>query len=209
MTFAEYRYLILADLYRYTRRCDWPALGRQLLTGESYKLVFWMRTARFCRRHPVLKYLLYPLAKAVWKRYKFKFGIGIPFDTPIGPGLYIGHFGAIFVSPGARIGRNVNLSPGVTIGKINRGRLAGYPTIGDNVFIGSGAKVLGAVTVRSGVVISCNCVVADNVPENAIVVGIPAMVVSRAGSASDVENTEYEQILGPWPGAEDAANPAV
>jgi serine O-acetyltransferase len=200
MTFAEYRYLVLADLYRYERRCDLRTLLRQLCHGESYKYVFWMRTANYCRRHPVLKFMAYPLVKAIWKHYRYKFGIGIPFDCPIGPGLYIGHFGAIFVSPGAVLGRNINLSPGVTIGKINRGRLQGYPKIGNDVFIGPGAKVIGAVKVGSQVVISPNCVVAGDLADRSVVVGIPAMVVSRAGSEGDVQNTDYEELLGPWPG---------
>ena len=76
--------------------------------------------------------------------YKYKFGIGIPFITEIGPGFYVGHFGGIFVYPDSKIGRNCNLSQGVTIGNANRGKNKGYPTIGDNVYIGPGAKIIGA-----------------------------------------------------------------
>lgn len=199
MRFAEYRYLVLADLFRYERRCDLRALLRQLWTGESYKFVFWMRTANYCRRHSWFKFLFYPLAKALWKHYTYKFGIGIPYTCAIGPGLFIGHYGTIFVSPLARLGQNINLSQGVTIGKVNRGRLKGYPVVGDDVYVGPGAKIIGAVTVGSRVAISANCVVASDIADGSVVVGIPGMVVARSGSEGYVDNTEYADVLGPWP----------
>lgn len=209
MTFAEYRYLVLADLYRYTRRCDARALLAQLWSGESYKIVFWTRTCAYSRRHPVLKFLAYPVAKALWKHYTYRFGISLPFTCTIGPGFYIGHFGTIIINPRVVFGRNVNISHGVTIGRANRGRLKGAPRIGDDVYIGPGAKIVGAVRLGARVAVGANAVVTDDVPDGGVVVGIPGKVISLQGSEGYVENTDYEGILGPWPEAAGATDPAV
>lgn len=70
------------------------------------------------------------------------YGISIPYNTRIGSGLYIGHFGGIVVNSEAVIGKNCNIHHGVTIGQANRGDKKGYPVIGDRVFIGPGAVVI-------------------------------------------------------------------
>ena len=69
----------------------------------------------------------------------FKYGIEVWPECCIGPGLYIGHFGGIHISCLATIGSNCNISHDVTIGRSNRGRYAGVPVLGNNVFIGAGA----------------------------------------------------------------------
>ena len=129
-------------------------------------------------------------------RCTYKFGIGIPFITEIGPGLFIGHFGCIFIYPECKIGKNLNISQGVTIGNANRGKNKGYPTIGDNVYIGPGAKIIGAVKVGNNVAIGANCVVTKDVPDNAVVVGVPGTIISYMGSVGYVDNTDYQTIIG-------------
>lgn len=81
----------------------------------------------------------------------------------------------IIISDGAKIGRNCTIYHQVTIGQ----RKHGYPTIGDNVYIGAGAKILGAITIGDNVKIGANAVVLDDVPSNCTVVGIPAKVVKK------------------------------
>lgn len=97
---------------------------------------------------------------------KFKYGIDISYRTLIGDGFYIGHFGGIVVHGDSIIGKNCNISQGVTIGVLNHGKKIGAPEIGDNVFIGPGAKVLGNVKIGSNVVIGANAVVTIDVPRN-------------------------------------------
>jgi serine O-acetyltransferase len=116
------------------------------------------------------------------RRYEFRFGINIPFDTRIGPGLYIGHHGAITVHDRATIGKNCNLSQEVTIGEVQTGPNLGVPTIGDNVYIGPGAKVIGNINVGDDVVIGANCVVARDVPDDAVIAGVPGRVLHYTGS---------------------------
>jgi serine O-acetyltransferase len=95
--------------------------------------------------------------------------------TEIGGGLYLPH-GNVVVDGLVSIGRNCVIAPWVTIG--TNGSVAG-PRIGDDVFIGTGAKVLGAISVGDGAKIGANAVVLIDVPAGATVVGIPARVVER------------------------------
>ena len=197
MKFAEYKYLVFSDLYRITGTTKFSALVRELLLGkESYGYNFWMRSCRYARAHAVLKFVAYPIAVLLLRRYGTKFGISIPFNAEIGSGLYIGHFGCIFVHPQARIGKNCNLSQDVTIGQANRGRNKGYPVIGDGVYIGPGARVIGAVRIGNNVAIGANCVVTKDVPDNAVCAGVPGRVISYKGAAGYVDNTEYDEALG-------------
>lgn len=193
MRFREYRYLVGSDLHRMTGRSDARALLRAILVGDVYKYVFWMRTCRYTCHHPWLRYSLYPIARVFLHHYRYKFGIDIPFNTRIGAGFYIGHFSCIFVNEDCVIGDNCNVSQGVTIGTSNRGERAGNPVIGNNVYIGPGAKVIGAIKVGDDVAIGANCVVTRDVPDHAVVAGVPGRVISTKGSAGYVNQVDYER----------------
>jgi serine O-acetyltransferase len=99
----------------------------------------------------------------------------------IGPGLRIYHGDGIVIASGAVIGRGMTIEHQVTIGnRIGHEGELGCPTIGDNVFIGVGAKVLGAIHIGNNVRIGANAVVLHDVPDNATVVGVPSKVVRFA-----------------------------
>ena len=98
-----------------------------------------------------------------------RYGIDIPPSTQVGPGLYINHPGGIVVNSGSVIGANCNLSHEVTLGQANRGARAGLPVVGDGVYIGPGAKIVGAVRVGDDVAIGANAVVTSDVPDHAVV----------------------------------------
>jgi serine O-acetyltransferase len=115
-------------------------------------------------------------------------GISIPYNTEIGAGLYIGHHGAIVVNHAAKIGRAVNINHDVTIGVAFGGRYPGAPVIGDRVYIGPGARVIGGITVGNDAAIGANCVVTKPVPESSVVAGIPGVVISSKGSSAYVIN---------------------
>jgi serine O-acetyltransferase len=139
--------------------------------------------------------VLLPLARLLLIRYKFKYGISIGHRTRIGSGLYIGHFGGIVVNVGAVIGKNCNLSQSVTIGVANRGARKGVPVIGDNVFIGPGAVVLGNLRIGNNVAIGANSVVTHDVPDGAVVAGAPAQIISYGGTDGYVDHIDYPQAL--------------
>jgi serine O-acetyltransferase len=190
--FREYRQTVHADLYRYAGRGGFGAFWRHVRRTPGFKVTFWGRTCAYLKAHPVLRFGFYHLAACVWRWTSVKYGIMIPFTTEIGPGLFIGHFGCIVVHPDAVIGRNCNLSQGVTIGLSARGKREGVPTLGDNVYIAPGAKVFGAIRIGNDVAVGANAVVTRDVPDGAVVAGIPAEVISQEGSAGYVLNTDYE-----------------
>lgn len=79
----------------------------------------------------------------------------------------------MIVNSKAKIGKNLTIYPGVTVGASK----SGVPTIGDNVFLGLGSKVFGDVTIGNNVIVAPNAVVVKNVPDNSIVAGVPAKVI--------------------------------
>lgn len=111
------------------------------------------------------------------------FDITLEFSAEIGPGFQIGHPGGVRLAPGVRIGSNVTIVNEVTIGRDGRPN-KGVPTIGNNVFIGVGARILGAVTVGDNVSIGANAVVIHDVPPNGLAVGVPARFIPKDMSSS-------------------------
>ena len=124
-------------------------------------------------------------------QYQTSLGLEIPDEAVVGPGLHLSHPGSIVVHPLVRIGRDCNLSHEVTIGTSARGARPGVPTVGDGVYIGPGAKIFGAIHIGDNVAIGANCVVTRNVPDNAVVVGVPGRVISLNGAREYVINTDY------------------
>lgn len=106
------------------------------------------------------------------RQLSYKTGFQIPPHT-CGAGLQIWHYGYLIINSEARIGNNATLYPGVEIGEKN----GGCPTIGDNVFIGAGAKIFGPIKIGNNVTIAPNAVVVKDIPDNAIVGGVPAKII--------------------------------
>lgn len=181
-----------ADLYRHLGgQYGWKAGLRAYRLVPGFRFMFWLRLAAMTRASGGLWKLVHVAARLQHKRLRFKFGISIPWQTQIGPGFYIGHFGGIVVNEAARIGRNCNISQGVTIGQLNRGERKGVPSIGDGVYIGPGAVIIGAIHVGAGSAIGANAVVTRDLCDQAVAVGIPARVISTEGSAGYVEHCDY------------------
>ena len=124
-----------------------------------------------------------PIARKWWtfklRRSQRKTLIEIPGNTKIGPGFYIGHSGPIIINPAAVLGKNVNISHGVTIGRENRGKRCGTPTIGNEVWIGANAVIVGNITIGDDVLIAPLSYVNFDVPSHSIVVGNPAKIIAR------------------------------
>jgi serine O-acetyltransferase len=108
---------------------------------------------------------------------RFLTGVEIHPGARIGRKFFIDHGMGVVIGETAEIGDNVTLYHGVTLGGVTWDKVKRHPTLGDNVVIGSGAKVLGPFTVGKGAKIGSNSVVVKEVPENATVVGIPGRVV--------------------------------
>jgi len=177
-----------ADLERYFRMtgAEGPwAKARLVLQTESIWAIAVHRLGHFLRSEaplPARALLRWPFA-ILQLAARLVVGIYLDPAADIGGGLYIGHSGGIWVAPQTRIGRHCNLAHAVTIGVGGSAR-RGAPTIGDRVWIGTKATIAGPVTVGSGAVVGANSLVATDVPENAVVVGVPARVLGFSGSAA-------------------------
>lgn len=126
-----------------------------------------------------------------WRLFRLsrKSGIQIRSRTVIGDGFYIGHTGRVIVHPDAVIGRNVNVATGVTIGQENRGDRRGVPTVGDEVWIGTNAVVVGNIRIGNDVLIAPLSFVNFDVPDHSIVIGNPARIIARENAtAGYIEN---------------------
>ncbi len=195
MTFSEYKYLILSDLFRITGNVRFTVLIRHVLFNKEYKYPFWMRTCNYSKSNFFLKYTIYPIARINLYRLSIKLGISISPSTDIGSGFNINHIGGIVVNGKSVINKNCTISHGVTLGQKNRGKYKGYPILANNIYIGPGAKIIGAVKIGNNVAIGANCVVTQDIPENSVVVGIPGKVISHDGAKGYVVNTEYENVI--------------
>jgi serine O-acetyltransferase len=190
MTFGAYRTLVRSDLYRYTGKTSAVILLGFLLRHPGFTYTFWMRTCAFLASNGWMRYTPpYWVARVLLRRYSYKYGIYLPHDTVVGPGLCITHFGGIYVYNKARIGSNFTVDQEVLLGKTMRGTFKGAPTIGDNVYLAPGSKILGKVRVGDHAAVGANCVVTKDVPDHAVAVGVPARVISNDGSAGYVNNT--------------------
>jgi serine O-acetyltransferase len=120
---------------------------------------------------------------------QIRYGVYLDFSTKVGPGLYLGHPLGIVVNTRSAIGANCTMSHGVTIGQTNqRSKNPGVPIIGDRVYVGCGAKILGGIKIGNDAVVAPNAVVVSDVPAGAVVGGIPARVLSMEGSDGYVSN---------------------
>lgn len=162
------------------------SIASRLFFEPGARYTLWLRCCAWLRGRSCLL-PIYLICWLIRRNCEFKFGFSIPVATEIGPGLYFSHFGGIVVNSGCRIGRNCNIGHEVTIGQSNRGSRPGVPVIGDNVFIGPGAKIFGGITIGSHSAIGANSVVTKDVPPGAVVVGSPARVISMEGSAGYID----------------------
>lgn len=170
-----------ADLFRYKGKITISAFLDAITRIPGFQFSFSMRLYTFLiyRKTP---FILRFLVSRIYVHYRYKYGIEIPPSVDIGSGLYIPHCGNIVVHNQAVIGCNCTISNGVTLGYSARGQNKGVPQIGDNVYISPGAKVLGNIVICDNSIIGANSVVLNDMPENAVIVGIPAKTISLKGA---------------------------
>lgn len=165
--------------------CDKKQLGitrrfPRPFTDEIWKFEIALRKYEYWyNQKSVWAKVIRPFYKLRWHRWGVKLSIGIG-PNVCDKGLSIAHSGAININQNARVGKNCRIHEGVTVGASGG---ADAPTIGDNVFLASGCKVMGKVAVESGCVVGANAVVVKDVLEkNITVAGIPAHKISNNNS---------------------------
>ena len=134
-------------------------------------------------------------ARAVSQAAKFLTGIEIHPGATIGKGLVIDHGTGVVIGEITEIGDNCTLYQGVTLGGTGKDVGKRHPTLGDNVLVGAGAKVLGPIMIESNSKIAANAVVLKDIPENSTAVGIPARIVRQGGRRVD----DLDQVHIPDP----------
>src|SRR3546814_17152702 len=123
-----------------------------------------MRTAGWLKLKPAKAFGLYPFAKWLLLRARYKYGFAIPEYMEIGPGLFLNRFGGFYFHGDAVLGSNVNNTTVVVLGYMTRGTRRGEPVIGDRSFLGSGAKPIGSLAVCAEAAIGAKAVVPHATP---------------------------------------------
>jgi len=171
----------------YYLKCDKIALGidknRPSFLGN--KDIIWryeilLRKAEYARNCKfICSKIFYKFYSFLLGRLSLKLGFSIPLNV-FGPGLSIAHYGTIVVNSNAKIGKNCRIQEGVNIGATNGNGEA--PHLGDNVFIGTGAKLIGDISIGNNVCIGANAVVTKSFPDNITIGGVPAKKISDNNS---------------------------
>ena len=169
MNYKEY---LRRDLVRYGLS-GYKGLGRALVI-PGFLYVFFFRKINYRKKGIAVFFY-----KIILKLLSFMFGFQIPAQTRVGYGLYLGHHGHIIVNPDAIIGNNCALGPGVTIGMDLRGTRRGSPTLGNKIFVGTNAVLIGKIIIGNDVLIAPNSFVNFDVPSHSVVVGNPGRIIPR------------------------------
>ena len=162
-----------------------------LLTYSGLKAVRSYRRAHWFYQHK-----WFTIARIISQRARHKTGIEIHPGAQIGKGLFIDHGMGVVIGETTIIGDNCLLYQGVTLGGTGKDKGKRHPTLGDNVMVGAGAKVLGPINIGSNVKVAANAVVLSDIPENCTAVGVPARIARRAGQTveQDLDQVHYPDL---------------
>ena len=155
-----------------------------ILFNPPFRFMF---TFRGCQHFS--KFNIIGIIFRIWnKNLQGKYGFQFQHTTKIGKGFYMPHYGNIVINNQAVIGNNCNVSQGVTIGNIKRGKSTGNPIIGNKVSIGANAVIVGNIKIGNDVLIAPLTFVNFDVPDNAVVAGNPATIINYNTSNGYIEN---------------------
>jgi len=115
----------------------------------------------------------------------------------IGSDFFIDHGAGVVIGETAEIGNNVTLYAGVVLGGTSLEKKKRHPTLGDNVVVGTGAKILGPVTIGNNVRVGANSVVVNDIPPNSVVVGVPGKIISRKGEKIEKIDLRHGDLPDP------------
>lgn len=171
----------LEDLYRYEGarcHCLWVQLRYYIFT-PAFRYTFFLRHAQEA---------IDPFSRLYWafrlRICSHKYGFQIPYQTKIGRGFRLAHFGHIVVNPAAVIGDDCTLAQGCLIGNA-QGKNKGVPVIGNRCQISANAIVLGGVILGDDVLVAPGAFVNFDVPSNSIVIGNPGKIIPRKSSPTE------------------------
>lgn len=178
--------IIQKDFYRESGKWLSPLKIWAKCINPNLHYVYILRKAQKYKHNPVPALFW----KIILRHYQIKYGFQIYPETEIGEGLYLGHWGALVINPKAKIGRNCNIAQGVTIGQQNRGKNEGYPVIGDEVWIGPNAVIVGSISIGNNVLIAPNAYVNFDVPSDSMVMGNPGKIYPNTEATAGYINNK-------------------
>lgn len=174
----DLKFYLSMDMKSYGRKSVMP----RLFYDDTWKFQLALRIHEYhANQHGMYHKLLSKVWGVVHSHYGIKMGWSIPINT-FGPGLKINHYGLIVVNDLARIGAFCDIHQGVNIGQ-NGKECSDVPIVGDNVWIGPGAKIFGKIKIADGCAIGANAVVNKSFEENfTTIAGVPARKVNNIGN---------------------------
>lgn len=149
---------------------------RHLLLLPQFRFLFVKRKCEYWCGKNIIAFAFF---RIIYQKYKVKYMMDIPAKLKIGKGLRIEHIGGIVINPEAHLGENITLLNGVLIGAQNRGERQGVPTIGNYVWIGTNAVIVGNIHIGNDVLIAPGAYVNFDVPDHSIVLGNPGKIIPR------------------------------
>lgn len=164
-----------------------------LMTYSGLHAIIYYRISHYLYQHR-----MYTAARIISQRARHKTGIEIHPGAKIGKGFFIDHGMGVVIGETTEIGDNCLLYQGVTLGGTGKDKGKRHPTLGNNIMVGSGAKVLGPILIGDNAKIAANAVVLKDVPPNSTAVGVPAKVVKQNGVKVAPSN-DLDQIHIPDP----------
>ncbi len=199
----ELKDIVYSDLFRYTgnaRRTKeiYTTYLQELRSSPEFHYISTMRRTRYyfdqISKYDGYRKYLYKIKFRFFNfwldRLSRKYHFQIPYDTNIGKGFYLAHFGRVIIHPKSVIGYNVNVSTGVVIGTQFRGKRKGAPHIGNFVWIGANAVIVGNINIGNNVLIAPGAYVNFDVPDGSIVIGNPGLIRRAPGATlSYINNT--------------------
>ncbi len=174
-------YYLSEDLKRFDRK---PSFKDWFLKNEVWYIYNYQRHLRYVEyyKNTGKSKILFFYHFIKYKRMCFKLKVDIK-PNNMGPGFRIYHLGALIrIKPNCKIGKNCSLMPGVVIGNKNLNSDYSKVTVGDNCYIGLGAKIFGELTIGNNVTIGANSVVIRDIPNNCVVAGNPAKIIKLNGN---------------------------
>lgn len=182
-----------ADTYRVYGRSNWWLVLKGLISLPGFRVVVTMRCCQRAHVMPAITRLLFLVPARIMHGFaSYLAGVELPWRTSVAPGLALTHARGIVVNSGTRIGRNVTLFHGVTLGQKDQllsdgSRISRCPIIEDDVWIGPHAIVVGGVTVGQGSRLAAGAFVFKDIPPRCLVIGNPGGIV-KTNCQPDVGN---------------------
>lgn len=152
---------------------------RRIIFNRRYQLIYLFRLSQALSKTSGFGKILYKIVNQFYIRVQFKFSSEIPVSCKIGKGIYLPHPYGIILNPNTVVGEYCTLLQQVTIGNNSFKEFNGVATIGNNVTIGAGAKIIGNLTIGDNAHVGANAVVVRDVHAHSVVAGVPAKEIRR------------------------------